>query len=72
MSKSSEEIKLINNLSNFWEFAGYIFRYRMKEFLILVIIILMGIILSLCISFDKKHGFKWRPAADVKIQTESK
>ena len=40
---------------------------RFKRLIILLFSIAAIIILTLNISYDKKNGFQWRPAADVDI-----
>ena len=72
MTKNNDENKLIKELSSPWEFLGYVFTYRTKEILAVIILILIGTILILNISYDKKDGLQWRPAAKITIEKELK
>lgn len=67
MAKNKEENDLIKELSSPWEFLGYAFKYRTKEILSVIILILIGTILILNISYDKANGLQWRPAAKIEI-----
>jgi hypothetical protein len=51
-----------------WKLIAYLFRYRAKELLALLAIILLGIILTMNISYSKQDGLQWRPAAKVEIK----
>jgi hypothetical protein len=48
----------------------YLLKYRLKEIMGFAIIVLVLVILGMCISLDKKNGFQWRPAAEVKINVQ--
>ena len=48
----------------------YLLKYRLKEMMAFVIIVLILIILGMCISWDKKNGFQWSPAAEVKVNVQ--
>lgn len=72
MTKNGDENKLIKGLSSPWEFLGYVFKYRTKEILSVIILILIGTILILNISYDKVNGLQWKPAAKITIEKEIK
>jgi len=68
MTKNTDENKLIKELSSPWEFLGYAFKYRTKEILSVIVLILIGTILILNISYDKVNGLQWRPAAKIEVK----
>jgi hypothetical protein len=51
-----------------WDMIAYLFRYRLKELLAFVIILLIGYILVANISYDKKNGFSWRPSVSIEVK----
>lgn len=66
MTKS--ENGAMKNIRGPWSLIAYLFRYRSKELLALLALVLMGVILSMNISYSKKDGFQWRPAAKVEVK----
>ena len=42
--KDTEENKLISKIDNKWEFRAYLFKYRMKEIMLLIIVLLLAVI----------------------------
>lgn len=72
MTKNTDEDKLIKELDGPWDLLGYLFKYRTKEIMGLFIIILIGTMLIMNISYDKRHGLQWRPAAKIDINKELK
>lgn len=72
MTKSTDENKLIEKIDSPWELIGYIFKYRAKSLCAVLTIIIVGTILILNVSYDEKHGFRWRPAAKITIDKELK
>jgi hypothetical protein len=68
MTKNKDENELIKELSSPWEFLGYAFKYRTKEILSVIILILIGAILILNINYDKANGLQWKPAAKIEVK----
>lgn len=66
MTKS--ENGAMKNIRGPWSLIAYLFRYRSKELLALLALVLLGVILSMNISYSKKDGFQWRPAAKVEVK----
>lgn len=66
MTKS--ENGAMKNIRGPWSLIAYLFRYRSKELLALLALVLIGLILSMNISYSKKDGFRWGPAAKVEIK----
>lgn len=66
MTKS--ENGAMKNIRGPWSLIAYLFRYRSKELLALLALALFGVILSMNISYSKKDGLQWRPAAKVEIK----
>jgi hypothetical protein len=63
--KEDQAYKEINNP---WDMIAYLFRYRLKELLAVIVILLIGYILVANISYDKKNGFSWQPSVSVEIK----
>ncbi len=51
-----------------WRFLAYALRYRTKEILAIIVVILLGVIVTMNISYSKKDGFQWRPAAKIEVK----
>jgi hypothetical protein len=64
----SKENGVMKDIKGPWKLIAYLFRYRAKELLALLAVILLGIILTMNISYSKKDGLQWRPAAKVEIK----
>lgn len=54
-----------------WETVKWIARYRTKEVLIFIIIMLIFILLSLMVSYKPGEGWIITPAAEVKINVKN-
>ena len=57
----------MKQIDNAWELIAYLVRYRTKELLGLVILVLVAVMLYQNISYDKEHGLRWGPAAEIKV-----
>lgn len=64
----TKENGVMKDIKGPWQLIAYLFRYRSKELLALLAAILLGIILTMNISYDKKNGLQWRPAAKVEVK----
>lgn len=62
------ENDILSKVDNPWELVGYLFRYRAKEILAVIILLLIGYILVSNISYDKKHGWQWRPSITIEVK----
>lgn len=67
MDKETSAFKLIGNPL---QLIGYLFRFRLKEILAVIVLILIGTILILNVGYSKKDGFSWRPAADIHVEVK--
>lgn len=63
-----KEDKVLKEIDNPWEMVAYLFRFRMKEILSLVIIALVGYILAANISYSKKDGIGWSPSVSIEVK----
>lgn len=73
MSKGCDkETITFKDIKNPYQFIAYLFRWHMKELLALVIVLLIAWILSMNISYDKKNGLQWRPAAKINASSSLK
>lgn len=63
--REDQAFKTINNP---WDMVAYLFRYRLKEILAVITILLIGYILVANISYSKKDGFSWQPSVSVEIK----
>jgi hypothetical protein len=68
--KDEAETKAFKDVDGVIDFLGYIFRYRMKEFLSLLIILMLGYILASNISYSKKEGLQWIPSVKINVEVK--
>ena len=64
----TKENGVMKDIKTPWQLIAYLFRYRAKELLLLLAAILIGIILTMNISYSRKDGLQWRPAAKVEVK----
>lgn len=50
-----------------WDMIAFLFRFRMKEILSVIILLLIGYILIANISYSKKDGFSWSPSVKIEV-----
>lgn len=60
--QKTDEMKAFSLIRNPFQAIVYLFRFKTKELFGLVIILLLGWIISMNISCDKKNGLRWTPA----------
>ena len=65
MNKEDQAFKSVDNL---YDLIAYLFRFRLKEILAIIIIILVGYMLVANISYSKKDGFCWRPSVTIEVK----
>ena len=65
--KKTKEDTAMSSIDNVWELIAYLFRYRTKEILGAIIIVLVAVMLYQNIGYDRVRGFSWRPAAEIKV-----
>ena len=63
-----KEDQAFKTVDNPWDMIAYLFRYRLKEILAVLVILLIGYILVANISYSKKDGFCWTPSVSVEIK----
>lgn len=68
--KNGQELKVITSLKNPFQFMAYALKYRLKEILAIIIILLLGWILITNVTYTKKDGFQWKPS--IKVQKGGK
>lgn len=71
MTKNSDENKVIEKVDSPWEMIAYLFKFRLKEILVFIIVILIGAMFIFSFGYDKKHGCSFKPV-DVDIKAEVK
>lgn len=64
---TKQEDKNFKEVDGIFSFFAYIFRYRMKEFLMLLSLMLFGYIMASNISYSKKDGFQWVPSVKIEV-----
>jgi hypothetical protein len=67
---NNNENNFIFKIRNRWGFFAYIIKFHPCFFVlapILIIVVIIGIILILNVSYDQTHGFRWHPAAKIEI-----
>ena len=69
-NESTEENEVIEHISGPWQVIAYALKYRLKEILAVIVIFLIGAILIMNISYDKKNGFRWGPAAEINVEVK--
>jgi hypothetical protein len=62
------EDQAFKEINNPWDMIAYLFRYRMKELLALVVLLLLGYIAVANISYSPQDGFSWTPSVSVEIK----
>ena len=65
MTKEDQAFKDVNNP---WDLIAYLFRFRMKEILSVIVLLLIGYILVANISYSKKDGFSWSPSVSIEVK----
>ena len=65
MTKEDQAFKDVNNP---WDLIAYLFRFRMKEILSVIVLLLIGYILVANISYTKKDGFSWSPSVSIEVK----
>lgn len=63
--KEDQAFKTINGP---WDMIAFLFRFRAKEIMSVIIVLLLGYILVANISYDKKNGFSWRPSVSIEVK----
>lgn len=63
-----KEDQAYKEIHNPWDMIAYLFRFRLKELLSLVVLLLLGYILVANVSYSKKDGFCWKPSVSVEIK----
>ena len=64
---TKKEDQAFKEINNPWDMIAYLFRFRTKEILAVLGVVLVGYILVANISYDKKNGFSWRPSVSIEV-----
>lgn len=64
---NKKEDQVFKEIDNPWDMIAYLFRFRMKEILSVIILLLIGYILIANISYSKKDGFSWSPSVKIEV-----
>lgn len=57
----------LSEVDNPWEAIVWLFKYATKEILAALLLLLVGYILAANISYDKEHGWQWKPSININI-----
>jgi hypothetical protein len=73
MTKNTDENKVIGEVNSPWELIAYLFKFRLKEILMVIIVILVGSMFMFSFGYDKRHGCSFKPVPlDVDVKAEVK
>lgn len=67
-----EEQKSFKDIGGPIDLVAYLFRYRFKELLSLIVVILLAYILSSNIQYTSKDGFQWIPSIKINAEIKNK
>jgi hypothetical protein len=64
---TKQEDKNFKEVDGFFSFLAYVLRYRLKEFLSLISLLLFGYILVSNIGCNQKDGLYWIPSVKIEV-----